>query len=363
MKNVQLVVSRKNLYHNYSYFKSKLTGTTKLMALVKANAYGMGDIQVASLMQEFGADYLAVAFPCEGIRLKEAGIKLPILVLTPGADNFDQLINYGLEPSIVNEESFISMVSAVKRAGKTSYPVHIKFDSGMQRVGFNNQSIPNLKSLLSQNTLLEVKSLFSHLAAADEPKHDIFTLGQIESFKTMANQIEPLIANKPMRHILNSFGTERFTQHQMDMVRIGIGLYGTSCINNNFLKTPATFKAPVIHIKEVTDGTIGYGRHGKVTSKVKKIATVGAGYADGVNRRFSRGNLVCMLNGKPVATIGNVSMDTFMLDITGADAKIGDQVIIFGENPSPAVLAETLQTITYEIFTSVSARVERVIGE
>jgi len=363
MRHSQLKISRSNLYHNYTFFRSKLSKSTKLLVLVKANGYGLGDVEIAQLVQDFGADYLGVAFPCEGIKLKKAGIKLPILVLTPGVDNFDEIIEYGLEPSIISPESALNMISAVKRAGLSSYPVHIKLDTGMQRVGFDQIMIKELKKIISKNNQLYIKSLFSHLAAADEKRHDHFTRDQIETFCKMTNDIKSLLPYLPMRHILNSPGIERFTYAQMDMVRLGIGIYGTSCVDESLLKPPASLVAPVIQVKKINKGTVGYGRHGEVGPEGKVIATIPLGYADGVDRHLSRGALSVMVNGKPAPTIGNICMDSFMIDITGLDVKVGDEVTIFGDAPHPSELARILKTITYEIFTSVSARVERVIVE
>jgi len=361
MKHTELRISREKLLHNFNYYKSKLLPSTKLLIMVKANGYGLGDIEIARLVQEFGADYLGVAYISEGIKLRNAGIKMPIIIFTAGVDNFDKLIEYNLEPSIINKESFKSMATAVKKAKIKEYPIHIKLDSGMQRVGFDSSTIKELQELIPDNHNLKIKSIFSHLAAADESKHDNFTGEQIKLFSKMSSEITNLLDYVPMKHILNSAGIERFTYAQMDMVRLGIGLYGTSCIENPEIKTVASYVTPVIYTKEVKAGSVGYGRHGKIDNNVKKTATVPVGYADGINRHLGRGNIKFYVNGKAVPTIGNICMDAFMLDITNTDVKIGDEVTIFGENPRPEVLAKQLDTITYEIFTSVSSRVERVV--
>ena len=361
MKHAQLKICRSNLLHNYNFFKSKLNPSTKMLVLVKANGYGIGDVEVANLVTEFGADYLGVAFPCEGIKLKNAGVKLPIMILTSGVDNFSDIITYGLEPSIINSEAAMCMVEELKRKGIAEYPVHIKLDTGMQRVGFDNKKIGELKELLLNNPALKVKSVFSHLAAADDSRHNEFTNGQISEFIAMSDDIFSVLPYKPMRHILNSSGIERFTYAQFDMVRLGIGIYGTSYVDRTNLKPPASLVAPIVHIKETNEGTVGYGRYGIVGGEDKRIASIPLGYADGIDRHFSRGALSVLVNGKRAPIIGNICMDTFMIDITGIDAKIGDEVTIFGDEPSPAELAEILGTITYEIFTSIPVRVERVI--
>lgn len=363
MKHTQLKISRSNLLHNYNYFRSKLSSTTKLLILVKANGYGLGDIEIAKLTTEFGADYLGVAFPNEGIKLREAGITAPIIVLTPGYDNFDNLIEYNLEPSIISPESAEQMVKALKQSKKKDYPVHIKLDTGMQRVGFERESVQKLKKIVLKNKSLSVRSLFSHLAAADESKHDAFTRRQIEDFCSMANDISQFLGYMPMRHILNSPGIERFTYAQMDMARLGIGLYGTSCLHENQLKPAASLVAPVIQVKRVTGGSVGYGRHGKVDSDVTKIATVCVGYADGIDRHLGMGAARFLVNGELAPTIGNICMDSFMLDVSGINVSAGDEVTIFGDSPTPDQIASILKTITYEVFTSVSSRVERVITD
>jgi alanine racemase len=362
MKHAQLRISKSNLLHNFNFYKSKIDKETKIMVLVKANGYGLGDIEIATLVQEFGAHYLGVAFPCEGIRLKKAGIKLPVMILTPGVNNFKEIVEYGLEPSIINEHSFRAVAAEVRKAGISNYPVHIKIDTGMQRVGFTPEEAPLVKELIKDNPHLHIKSVFSHLAAADEKAHDQFTQEQISRYKDTYSIICENIDYKPIRHILNSAGTERFPDACMDMVRIGIGLYGSSYAGEINLRPVASFVAPVAHIKEVKDGSsVGYGRKGVVDGSVRKIATIPVGYADGVNRLLSRGNIEFILNGKKVPTIGNVCMDSFMVDITECEARLGDELTIFGEDPSALTLAEKLNTITYEIFTSVSARVERVV--
>ncbi len=331
--------------------------------MVKANGYGLGDIEIARLVQEFGADYLGVAYISEGIKLREAGIEGPIIIFTPGVDNFEQLIEYNLEPGIINKEAFEAISTAVQNTNLKEYPIHIKLDTGMQRVGFDTSSLKDLKRLVMSKQNLKIGSIFSHLAAADEPKHDSFTREQIESFCKMSYEITSLLDYVPMRHILNSPGIERFTYAQMDMVRLGIGLYGTSCLGDPKVRPVASYVTPVIYVKEVKEGSVGYGRHGKVDSKVKKIATVPVGYADGVDRHLGRGNIKFYVNDIAVPTIGNICMDTFMIDITDTNVKIGDQVTLFGEKPHPSVLAKELDTITYEIFTSVSSRVKRVVTE
>ena len=349
------------MLYNYRFFRSKLSISTKLLVLVKANAYGHGDIECSRLLEEFGADYLGVALPSEGIGLKKAGINLPILILTPGLENYEEIIQYGLEPSIFDFESARSFLGTLAKLKISSYPIHIKLDTGMHRVGFNPIDIAQLNKLLLSNNNLIVKSVFSHLSSADESKHDEFTRCQIELFKKMSSEILSVLNYKPMCHILNSVGTERFTDAQMDMVRVGVGIYGTSYVDQTKLKPVGSLQAPIIHIQEVSEGSVGYGRHGVIGETGKLIATLPLGYADGVNRHLGRGAACFMLNGKLVPTIGNICMDSLMLDITGTEAKIGDVVTIFGESPTAGDIAKILKTISYEVYTSVSSRVQRVV--
>jgi alanine racemase len=233
----------------------------------------------------------------------------------------------------------------------------------MHRVGFNDTNITELVSFLKENTEIYVKSVFSHLAAADEKIHDDFTVSQIKYFEKIYNQVTTLLGYKPIKHILNSSGIERFTEFQFDMVRLGVGIYGTSYVDESKLKPAAQLKAPIVQIKTISEGSVGYGRKGKLEGKEKTIASIPLGYADGIDRHLSRGNASFMLNGKLVPTIGNVCMDMFMLDITGVPAKCGDLVTIFGDKPSAGDLAGILGTISYEIYTSVSERVQRVVAE
>lgn len=362
MQHSTLQISRSNLLHNFSFYRSKLSESTKLLVLVKANAYGHGDIEISRLMEEFGADYLGVAFPYEGKKLRNAGIKLPIIILTPGIDNYDDLITHNLEPSIISPESAISFVNAVKRSGKSSWPAHIKIDSGMSRVGFVKEEADWLTEFLKNNPEIEVKSVFSHLSSAEHELHDSFTANQIELFSGIYEKIAGVTGTRPIKHILNSSGIERFSKYQFDMVRLGIGIYGSTYVEGNSeLKPVATLVTPIIHIKKMREASVGYGRHGQVGPEEREIATVPIGYADGVNRHLGRGNFSFMVNGKPAPTIGNICMDMFMLDVTGCNARCGDVVTIFGDNPSALEIAHKLGTITYEVFTSVPARINREI--
>ena len=359
----RLEINLKGCLDNYRYFRSRLLDSTKLLVLVKANAYGHGAVEFASLMEDAGADYLAVAYPVEGIELRQGGIKSPIIVLTAGTDSFEDMINYGLEPGIPNLCTLKALCSVLEKRGITGFPVHIKLDTGMHRLGFMSDELDELFDFMKGNPFVSVKSIYSHLAAADEPEQDEFTVSQVELFLKNADRLSEELGYKPMYHILNSAGIERFSQYQFDMVRLGIGIYGVSSIPDVNLSPVASFKCKVLQIKTLSqaDGTIGYGRKGQIAPEGTIIATIPVGYADGLDRHLSRGKACFSVNGKRVPTIGNICMDMTMLDVTGVDVKVGDTVTIFGEDPTVSELAAILDTIPYEILTSVPRRIERLI--
>ena len=359
----RLEINLEGCRENYIYFRSKLEASTKLLVLVKANAYGHGAVQFASLMEQAGADYLAVAYPIEGIELRQAGIKSPLMVLTAGTDSFEQIINYGLEPGIPNMYSLRILCDVLQKRGMTDFPVHIKLDTGMHRLGFMTDELAELMDFLKTCKAVKVKSVYSHLAAADDPSCDAFTLDQVALFQKNADMLTAALGYKPLYHVLNSAGIERFPQYQFDMVRLGIGIYGVSALPGNHLSPVASFKCKILQIKTLKpeDGTIGYGRHGKIAPEGTVIATIPVGYADGVDRHLSCGKGCFTVNGHRVPTIGNICMDMSMLDVTGLDVKVGDTVTIFGEDPTITELAGILGTIPYEILTSVPRRIERII--
>lgn len=348
---------------NYRYFRSLIEPSTKLLVLVKANAYGHGAVEFAAMMQKEGADYLAVAYPVEGIELRKSGISLPILVLTAGTDYFNEMIDYRLEPGIPNLHALKAFCEVLDNRGITGYPVHIKLDTGMHRLGFMTDELQALTDFLRQCRSVKVKSLYSHLAAAEDPDSDDFTLGQIRMFEDNASRIIGEIGYRPMLHILNSAGIERFPQYQHDMVRLGIGIYGISALPGVKLSPVASLKCKILQIKHLRpeDGTIGYGRHGMISPEGTTIATIPVGYADGIDRHLGCGRASFSLNGHRVPTIGNICMDMCMLDITGVDAKVGDTVTVFGEDPTASELAGILGTIPYEIMTSIPRRIDREI--
>ena len=359
----RLEINLQGCLDNYRYFRSKLEASTRLLVLVKANAYGHGAVEFATLMENAGADYLAVAYPVEGIELRQAGIKSPIIVLTAGTDSFEQILDYGLEPGIPNLCSLKELCAVLEKRGVMGFPVHIKLDTGMHRLGFMTEELQELQDFLKDCPYVRVKSVYSHLAAADDPANDEFTLGQIVLFRKNADTLTETLGYRPMYHVLNSAGIERFPQYQFDMVRLGIGIYGVSAIPGNELAPVASFKCKVLQVKTLApgDGTIGYGRHGKIAPEGTVIATIPVGYADGLDRHLSCGKGRFSLNGHRVPTIGNICMDMTMLDVTGLDVKVGDTVTIFGEDPTISEVADILGTIPYEVLTSVPRRIERII--
>ena len=348
---------------NYRYFRGLLKPSTKLLVLVKANAYGHGAVEFASMMQQEGADYLAVALPVEGMELRRSGISLPILVLTAGTDFFPEIIENRLEPGIPNLYTLEALCAELRSRGLKQYPVHIKLDTGMHRLGFMTGELPALTDFLKTHDEVRVVSVYSHLAAAEDPAEDTFTQGQLDMFTRNAQTVTDALGYHPMWHVLNSAGIERFPQYQYDMVRLGIGIYGISALPGVRLHPVASLKVKVLQVKELRpeDGTIGYGRHGHVAPEGTTIATIPVGYADGLDRHFGCGAVSFGINGHRAPTIGNICMDMCMIDVTGIPCSVGDTVTIFGDDPTVEELAGILGTIPYEILTSVPRRIERII--
>ena len=329
--------------NNYRYFRSLLKPSTRMLVLVKANAYGHGAVEFASMLQAEGADYLAVALPVEGIELRRSGISLPVLVLTAGTDFFPEIIDYRLEPGIPNLATLEAFCAVLKERGLKSYPVHIKLDTGMHRLGFMPDELPALEEFLKTHDEIRVKSVYSHLAAAEDSAEDEFTLSQIRLFEKGAAELSGILGYRPMWHVLNSAGIERFPQYQFDMVRLGIGIYGISALPGVRLDPVASLKVKVLQVKKLRpgDGTIGSGRRG--------------------HRHLGCGAASFSVNGHRAPTIGNICMDMCMLDVSGLGVKVGDTVTIFGKDPTISELAGILGTIPYEILTSVPHRIERII--
>lgn len=386
----KLELSRSACKYNYKHFRSLIKPRTKLLTLVKANAYGHGAVEFASILQSIGVDYLAVAYPSEGIELRQAGISLPILVLTAGSDYYKEIIDYDLEPGIPNLNALKKFEKCFKeynenrvqkgKEPKKAYKIHIKLDTGMHRLGFMPSEIAELTENLCQN--VRVESIYSHLAAAEDPKEDDFTRRQAELFFEQAQRIVDAVMksranqkDRPLLHLLNSAGIERFPEYQADMVRLGIGIYGFSAIPSVKLKPVARLKCKIIQIKDIdVNDSIGYNRHGflkpqsqgeHLREEVKKgrLAVVPVGYADGIDRHLSCGKGKFLVNNNLAPTVGNICMDMTMLDVSNIEAKIGDEVVIFGEKPSVCTIAKDLGTISYEILTSIPRRIKRIITD
>lgn len=346
---------------NLNFYRSQLNSGVKIMAMVKALAYGSGSAEVAQLLQFHKVHYLAVAYADEGVNLRKNGIHLPIMVMNTGKADLEALIQHHLEPEVFDMDQLASFHEHYE-GHSARLPVHININTGMNRMGFEPEEVDELIAFIHSHDNLEVRSIFTHLAGADEASHNNFSLRQIETFGPLAERISSQLKPKPLVHALNSAGIVRFPQHQMDMVRLGIGLYGLESSGQRAgeLRTVGTLKTTVSQVKKVKAGeTIGYSRKG-LADQDMTIATVAIGYADGFSRGFSNGKGAMYIHGKPAPVVGNVCMDMTMLDVTGLDTKAGDQVTVFGQHPSISELAEQIGTIPYEILTSVSARVKRI---
>lgn len=355
-----LEVNLNSLVHNLNAYHAHLRPGTKMMAMVKAAAYGSGSTDVARLLEFHKVDYLGVAYTDEGVELRQAGIRLPILVLNPEASGFDAIYRYRLEPEVF---SLGQLEELIRYAGtEKALSIHLKLDTGMHRLGFEPKDLEALIVRLAAHPNLRVQSVFSHLAASDAAAHDDFTHRQASVFQASYETLKSGLGYAPLRHLLNTGGIDRFPQYQFEMVRLGIGLYGIgSGRMKDALRVVNTLKATISQVKEVSAGeTVGYNRNGPVTH-ASRIATISIGYADGFLRLAGNGRYEVMIHGQKAPTIGNVCMDMTMVDVTGIpEAREGDEVLIFGEQLPVQELALTLQTIPYEVFTNISARVKRV---
>ena len=357
-----LQVNLSAMVDNVRFLRSRMNPDTKLTCMVKAFSYGTGSIEVSKALQQSGlVDYLAVAVADEGVELRQAGVTLPIIVMDPEVAAMDLIMENNLQPNVYSFDSLQVVYDAAQAKGLEDYPIHIKIDSGMHRLGFYQEDLPQLLSLLtrqSQRSPLKVLSVFSHFAGSDEACFDDFTRQQAAYFTTCADMIENRLGYKVIKHICNSAGIERFPEYHLDMCRLGIGLYGLSFADNP-LKQVCSLTTTILSVKTVPAGdTIGYGRHTTLTQP-RQIAVIPIGYADGFDRRFSNYGGKVYVRGKMCPIVGNVCMDQAMVDVTEADARVGDSVEVFGEHISLQQLSDQLHTIPYEILTSVSRRVTR----
>ncbi|HEY9000562.1 MAG TPA: bifunctional UDP-N-acetylmuramoyl-tripeptide:D-alanyl-D-alanine ligase/alanine racemase [Mucilaginibacter sp.] len=356
-------ISLNALLNNLNFYKSKLKPGVKIMAMVKAFSYGSGTFEVANMLQYNKVDYLAVAYIDEGVALRQAGITLPVMVLNPELSAFDKLIEYKLEPEIFSFNLLDEFVKYALSHSLSNYPVHFKIDTGMHRLGFEDHDIDTLCDLIEENRFIKVKSVFSHFVASDAPEHDDFTKKQIKRFEKAFTKIEKALGYSVIKHISNTGGIIRWPSAHFDMVRLGIGLYGIDVSvpsDSGVLQPIATLKTSVSQVRKVAaNDTIGYNRKGKLNSN-GKVATVRIGYADGYLRAFGNGVGKMLIKGKLVPTVGNISMDMTMLNVSNVDVREGDDVIVFNDQLTIEELAREIHTIPYEILTNISQRVKRV---
>jgi len=356
-----LEINLNAIRQNLKRYREKLSPTAKIMAMVKAFSYGSGSVEIATVLQQEGVEYLAVAYADEAVELRNGGVRLPIMVMNAGVADFDNIIRYRLEPEIYSFRMLHAFKNHLAAANISGYAIHLKLDTGMHRLGFMKEDINTLCEQLQSSDKFEIKSVFSHLVASENPDHDEFTKHQADLFEEMSNQIQKTVKYHFIKHIANTSAIHRHPELQFDMVRLGIGMYGVD--SGIQLQNVTTLKTTIAQIKNIRKGeTVGYGRKG-ILHHDAVVATVRIGYADGYPRAFGNGNGKMLVNGKMAPVIGNVCMDMTMLDITGINAAEGDQVIVFGELLPVEQIAPWANTIPYEILTNISQRVKRVYYE
>ncbi len=356
-----LEVNLNALVDNYNYYRSLMKPETKLVCMVKADAYGAGAVEVSKTLQDHRVDYLAVAVADEGVTLRKNGITCNIIIMNPEMTAFKTMFDYELEPEVYSFRMMDALIRAAEKEGITNYPVHIKLDTGMHRLGFDplNDIDEVIDRLTHQNAIIP-RSVFSHFVGSDSDDFDDFSASQFDKFQQAANKLQSAFSHKILRHIANSAGIEHFPERQLDMCRLGIGLYGVNPRDNHLINNVSTLKTTILQMRAVpADETVGYSRKGKL-SRDSVIAAIPIGYADGLDRHLGNGNGYCVVNGCKAPYVGNICMDVAMIDVTGIDCKEGDMVEIFGNNLPVSVLSDALQTIPYEVLTSVSNRVKRI---
>lgn len=350
------------LKHNFEFIKSKLQSNTKILAVVKAFAYGSDANEIATFLEKLNIDYLAVAYSYEGVALREAGIRTPILVLHPQAVNFETLIERCLEPSIYSFKILKAFLKVAKQEKQTNYPIHLKFNTGLNRLGFKATDVEAALTHLKATSSVEIKSVFSHLAASEDLNERDFTESQINSFEGIRSIIESKLGYKPLFHICNTSGILNYPKAHFDMVRTGIGLYGfgNSKKEDANLKPIATLKSIISQIHNVdANESVGYNRAFKA-SKPTRTATIPIGHADGISRQYGNRKGFVTVNSKQAPIIGNVCMDMIMVDVTEINCNEGDEVIIFGKSPTAVEFSNSINSISYEIITAISQRTKRV---
>lgn len=356
-----LEVNLEAIVRNLNYYRSFMKPETKMVCMVKASAYGAGAVEIAKTLQDHRVDYLAVAVADEGADLRKAGITGNIIIMNPEMSTFNMLFQYDLEPEVYSFGLLEALIKAAEKEGITNFPIHLKLDTGMHRLGFDPEhDLPALIERLNHQTALLPRSVFSHFVGSDSPDFDAFSKHQFELFDKASRQLQEAFPNKILRHICNSAGIERFPERHLDMVRLGLGLYGIDPIDNRVLNNVTTLKTTILQIHEVRkEDTVGYSRRGHLT-RDSRIAAIPIGYADGLDRHLGCGHCYCLVNGQKAPYVGNICMDVCMIDVTDIDCKEGDTVEIFGDHLPVTVLSDVLGTIPYEVLTSVSERVKRV---
>lgn len=356
-----LEVNLNAVVDNLNWYRSFLKPETKLVCMIKADAYGAGAVEIAKTLEEHRVDYLAVAVADEGATLRRNGIKSNIMIMNPEMSSFKTLFDYELEPEIYSFRLLDALIKAAEKEGITGYPVHIKFDTGMHRLGFNPRTdIAQLIEKLRHQNALIPRSVFSHFVGSDNNDFDSFSAEQFKLFDEGSKQLQSAFSHRILRHIDNSAGIEHFPECQLDMCRLGLGLYGINPRNNEIINNVSTLKTTILQMRNVPKGeTVGYSRRG-VIEKNSVIAAIPIGYADGLNRKLGNRNCYCLVNGQKADYVGNICMDVALIDVTGIDCKEGDSVEIFGDNLLVTILSNVLETIPYEVLTTVSNRVKRV---
>ena len=356
-----LEVNLNALVDNFNYYRSLMKPETKLVCMVKADAYGAGAVEVSKTLQDHRVDYLAVAVADEGVTLRKNGITCNIIIMNPEMTAFKTMFDYDLEPEVYSFRLMDALIRAAEKEGITNYPVHIKLDTGMHRLGFDpDKDIDEVINRLKHQNAIIPRSVFSHFVGSDSDGFDDFSASQFDKFQRAADKLQAAFSHKILRHIANSAGIEHFPERQLDMCRLGIGLYGVNPRNNKMINNVSTLKTTILQMRTVpADETVGYSRKGKL-SQDSVIAAIPIGYADGLDRHLGNGRGYCMVNGCKAPYVGNICMDVAMIDVTGINCKEGDMVEIFGNSLPVTVLSDALDTIPYEVLTSVSNRVKRI---
>lgn len=356
-----LEVNLSALVQNLNHYRSFMKPTTKLVCMVKADAYGAGAVEVAKTLQDHRVDYLAVAVADEGVTLRKNGITSSIMIMNPEMTAFKTMFDYDLEPEVYSFRLMDALIKAAEKEGITDYPVHIKLDTGMHRLGFDPKNdIDGVINRLKHQNAIIPRSVFSHFVGSDSDDFDNFSAKQFALFDESSKKLQAAFDHKILRHMDNSAGIEHFPERQLDMCRLGLGLYGIDSRDNRILNTVGTLKTTILQLRNVKkEDTVGYSRKGKLT-RDSLIAAIPIGYADGLNRHLGCGHCYCLVNGKPAPYVGNICMDVTMIDVTGIECKEGDMVEIFGEHLPVTVLSDALDTIPYEVLTSISSRVKKV---